>query len=119
MKIYCEIVVEFLPALRSLIAKTLMDKHKLTQTETAKRLGVTQSAISQYRRNIRGLKTKVLEKDKVIMEEIEKFSERIASGELDYINLSKSFYDLCKSVLHRKSLINLENCPMCFGEGKD
>ena len=67
MKLYCEIVAkEILPSLRALVAKSLIEKYKLTQQDAAKRLGLTQGAISQYTRNIRGVKTKQMEKDEAV-----------------------------------------------------
>ena len=51
----CEVAVKcVLPAVRAMIAKELMTKHKLKQVETAKLLGVSQPAISLYFRKKRG-----------------------------------------------------------------
>ena len=45
----CEIVGKYvLPIFRSMLAKELVQKHHLSQTEAAKRLGTTQAAVSQY-----------------------------------------------------------------------
>lgn len=45
----CEIVGKYvLPMYRSLLAKELVQKYGLSQTATAKKLGTTQAAISQY-----------------------------------------------------------------------
>jgi predicted transcriptional regulator len=45
----CEIVGKYiLPIYRSILAKELVQKHHLTQTEAAKKLGTTQAAVSQY-----------------------------------------------------------------------
>ncbi len=45
----CELTVkELLPLLRTLIAKELAESHGYTQTRIAKRLGVTQAAVSGY-----------------------------------------------------------------------
>jgi predicted transcriptional regulator len=45
----CEIVGKYvLPIYRSMLAKELVQKHHLTQTEAAKKLGTTQAAVSQY-----------------------------------------------------------------------
>jgi len=57
----CEIVVRYiLPLFRSVVAKTLIEKHKFTQGEAAEKLGTTQAAISQYiylKRGFKGMKT--------------------------------------------------------------
>lgn len=52
----CEMIKNILPALRSFIAKELIYDYKLNQTDAAKLLGVTQSAISQYLSDKRGIK---------------------------------------------------------------
>jgi predicted transcriptional regulator len=45
----CEIVGKYiLPIYRSILARELVQKYNLTQTEAAKKLGTTQAAVSQY-----------------------------------------------------------------------
>ena len=45
----CEIIGKYvLPIFRSMLAKELVQKYKFSQTETAKKLGTTQAAVSQY-----------------------------------------------------------------------
>jgi predicted transcriptional regulator len=45
----CEIIGKYvLPIFRSMLAKELVQKYKLSQTEAAKKLGTTQAAVSQY-----------------------------------------------------------------------
>ena len=45
----CEIVGKYvLPIFRSMLAKELVQKFNLSQTEAAKKLGTTQAAVSQY-----------------------------------------------------------------------
>jgi predicted transcriptional regulator len=99
-----------------------MEKYKLTQQDAASKLGLTQSAVSQYTRQLRGFKMKVLEKDKHILDEIEKFSGRIASGELNSLNALNAFCDICKIVrkkkilceIHIKYFPELKDCSICL-----
>jgi len=45
----CEIIGKYvLPIFRSMLAKELVQKYHLSQTETANKLGTTQAAVSQY-----------------------------------------------------------------------
>ncbi len=45
----CEIIGKYvLPLFRSMLAKELVQKYHLSQTEAAKKLGTTQAAVSQY-----------------------------------------------------------------------
>jgi predicted transcriptional regulator len=124
MKPYCETVAQVvLPTLRALIAKELIEKYKFTQQDAASKLGLTQSAISQYLRNLRGSKIKLLEKNKDINEQIEEFAKRIASGELDSSKTLVPFCKICKNIrkskilckIHKKAFPELGNCDICFG----
>lgn len=123
MKPYCETVSKLLlPTLRALIAKELMEKHKLTQQDAAIKLGVTQSAISQYRRALRGSNIKSIENDNEIVKEIENISKKIALNELNPLEALNDFCNICKKVRKRKILCNihtkaspeLENCAICL-----
>jgi predicted transcriptional regulator len=116
MKLYCEVVAkEILPSLRALIAKTLIEKHKLTQIEAAKRLELTQGAISQYYRYLRGVKTKQLEKDEAIIKKIEEFAAKLAS-DVSHKEAVEGFYDLCKLAIKKIGGENShsEDCKICF-----
>jgi len=118
MKPYCEISSQYLlPTLRALIAKTLMEKYNLTQQSTAVKLGLTQSAISQYMRQLRGSKIKSIEKDKDILNEIEKFSSKIASGELNAFSSLDAFCNICRLIRRKKMLC--EHHVKYFPEMKD
>ncbi|TAL47322.1 transcriptional regulator, partial [archaeon] len=54
MKTLCEIVVsDIMPTLRALITGDLMKTYGFNQVEVSERLGITQPAVSQYRRGFR------------------------------------------------------------------
>jgi hypothetical protein len=121
MKPYCEIVSQYLlPTMRALVAKALMEKHGMTQQDAASKIGLTQSAVSQYMRQLRG-KSKLIENDKEIMKEIESVAARIASGELSKLGTIDSFCDMCRLArkkkalceLHAKTFSELKDCTKC------
>ncbi|MEM0090426.1 MAG: transcriptional regulator [Nitrososphaerota archaeon] len=57
MRSPCEkFVLEIMPSVRALIAKELIEKYALSQTEVAKIIGTTRPAISQYLSAKRGSK---------------------------------------------------------------
>jgi predicted transcriptional regulator len=123
MKPYCEIASQYLlPTLRALVAKNLMEKYKMTQQDAASKIGLTQSAVSQYMRQLRGSKIKIIEKDKSIMEEIDKFSGRVASGEFNSLSILDAFCEICRlsrkrrilCELHNKSFPELKDCNICL-----
>lgn len=123
MKPFCEIIVQnVLPVVRALVAKDLTERHKLTQQSIAKKLGVSQAAISQYIRELRGFKAKNLQRDKTVTDEIEKLSSRIASGDLNVLSATDEMCNICRTIrkkkliceLHVESFPSLEKCTICL-----
>jgi predicted transcriptional regulator len=87
MKIPCEIVVWYvLPTIRKDIARELVEKHKMSQTEVAKRFGVTGAAISQYLKRKRGENVVLQEgpDNAQYMEAITASAARIAAGATEF-----------------------------------
>lgn len=123
MKPFCEIIVQnVLPTVRALVAKGLIENHRLTQEAVAIKLGTTQPAVSQYIRDLRGSKIKTIEKDDEIIKEIEGISNRIASGELNSFSATKEFCGICKNIRTKKLICNIcgfkkedieEKCNLC------
>jgi predicted transcriptional regulator len=91
-----EIVQEFLPTFRSLIAKELIEKYKFSQVEVAEKLGTTQAAISQYLSSKRGQKDssklRSLAKVKSVAGEVAK---DMAENKLEQFDVTSSFCKLC------------------------
>ncbi len=99
MKPFCEnIATEFLPAVRSIVARELIENHGLTQKQTAKILGLTQPAISQYLRQSRGSKIKVLEKDTRVMELIYDLTKRIKDENASIFEITSKICGICKKI---------------------
>jgi predicted transcriptional regulator len=105
-----------------MLAKELMEKHSLTQKEAAKRLGLTQAAVSQYKRQLRGYNIKALQKEPKIMVELQKMASKIAESPISAIDLHVELCRLCglirsKSVLcamHNELSEGFENCKICL-----
>jgi len=87
----------FVPAFRALIAKELVEKHGLSQVEAAKKLGITQAAISQYIHQKRGRKTMLkLRKIPEVNQLVSTIASRLASSEEASLDdLSKELCNLC------------------------
>ena len=108
MKPYCEVVVStVLPAMRSLITNNLLKKYDLTQKEAADLLGLTQPAISQFNRESRGFKTKLLEKHPKIMEMIDELTNDIVSGRIEPKGIQTRFCKICKTIRKMKLICSL------------
>lgn len=108
MKPFCEVIVtSILPAIRSIITKELLTNYNLTQKEASELLGLTQPAISQYNRESRGSKVKLLEKYPKIMEMIDNLTKKINSGRLNPRQIQAEFCKVCKTIRESKILCSL------------
>jgi len=111
-----------LPAIRRELARIFIEDHKFSQKETAKTLGLTEAAISQYQHSKRA--KEVVFSDAVI-NEIKKSASKIIAeknsrqrliAEMYRIsNLTKVRQILCD--IHRAQSKDLEHCNVCFDEG--
>jgi predicted transcriptional regulator len=96
----CETIGKYvLPIFRSLVAKELVKTYNLTQLETAKKLGTTQAAISQYINSKRAFKgaghlNSVLPKIQAIAFETAK---RLAEDEISADEVTLDFCKLCST----------------------
>ncbi len=123
MKPACEIVsLEILPAFRALIAKKLVNQYGLSQKEAAEKMGISQPAVSQYKRDVRGYKTEIFEKNPRLMEMVDSFARSMASGEVSGFDLTLGFCEICKHIrfegdaceLHRRLDPGLASCSVCM-----
>ena len=89
-----------IPALRAILAKDLAKKYKIREDEISRLLGVTQAAVSNYIRGIRGdpkLIEKLLE-EKQVASMITEITDNLASDDA-YTPLSLSkFIGLCNYI---------------------
>ena len=90
----------FIPAFRALLAKELVEKRGLSQIEVARKLGITQAAISQYIHLKRGRKTiKALNDIPEVRQLISIMAVKITSSkedeELDFTN---EICQLCRTI---------------------
>lgn len=123
MKPFCEVMVlEVLPGVRSMVARKLVDEHGFSQKIAAERLGTTQPAISQYKRELRGHKLKLFKNNPKVLDMINSIAERTASGELSPDQIVLEFCGMCKYLkssgiackIHRDMYPSLEKCRICL-----
>ena len=89
-----------IPALRAILAKDLVKKHKIREDEISQMLGVTQAAISNYIRGIRGdpkLIEKLLE-EKQVATMITEISDNLASDKAYTPSSLSKFIGLCNYI---------------------
>ena len=122
MKTLCELMaVEVLPTVRALVARRLVEVHGFSQKQAAEKLGMTQPAISHYKRELRGYKTNIITNDQKLLKIIDSIAKRIATGEINQQDAALEFCDICRHMrssgtaceLHRKSNPSLESCSIC------
>ena len=107
MSTSCESVARhILPLYRSFVAKELVKKYDYTQVQTAKKLGTTQAAISQYLTAKRGHK-KIQNYDEIaplVQNAAAEVAERLTTTEMSPEEFGDSFCDLCKVLQKAKTI---------------
>jgi predicted transcriptional regulator len=73
----------------------LVERHKLTQTEVAKKLGITQPAVSQYLNRLRGSNHREILEQYGLAESVRMLSDDLASGKVRYHSASQMYCELC------------------------
>ena len=106
LKTFCEIASKTLiPSLRALIAVTLIEKYNMTQVEVAKKLGITQPAISYYMHHKRGRKAlDILKNNDKIRKLVEETVDKIYS-ETNQRAVRDLFCSLCMKIRNDPDLV--------------
>jgi predicted transcriptional regulator len=101
MKVPCEVIIWYLlPAIRKEIIKSMIKEHDMNQRKTAKMLGLSDAAVSQYL----GKKRANLEiKDKEVLEAIGKAADRIVNGGDDEVSIE--ICNLCNLIRNRTDIV--------------
>ena len=96
MRPHCEkFVLNQLPGVRAMLVKDLMTRYGLTQTETARLTGITQAAVSQYMRSLRGRR---LPKSKRVTAEVKILSNGLVKRKITKSDLNTRFCKICKII---------------------
>ena len=115
----CEVVVkEVLPAIRAILVKELIERHHLSQVEVARKLGITQPAVSQYLRMLRGAgRGGTLLKH--IKKHVRVLADDIARGKLKRKQIIERLCMICRSMGQRKliCLLHIRTAPYLKREG--
>ncbi len=113
-------VQDIFPTVRALIARELMETFNYNQAETALKMGVTQPAISQYTRELRGKRAKLLEGNTVVSSSIASAAKMLAKAKNPFE--SGILCTVCRDIrrsgilcrLHREAIPLLKNCNLCI-----
>jgi len=99
MKPFCEVVAfEILPAVRAMVARQMTKEYKMPQKKVARLLGVSQPAISQYKRDLRGYRSSIFKNNPGLRSMVNRIAEGLASGEIRDAQSTISFCELCKAI---------------------
>jgi len=123
MSMPCEVAVKcVLPVIRAMLAKELIAKNRMKQTEVAEILRVSQPAISLYSRKIRGRAIN-LENDEDIGKLVRNVAVALAENKLSRRDMIPKYCEICKTIrakgllceLHKAfdPTINIETCELC------
>jgi len=124
MKPPCEsIVPAVLPALRALVAKELVEQFSLSQVEVARRLGITQAAVSQYLSQKRGNQLlHRLESVPEVKSGVLKVAANLGTESTPPVDAMLVFCSLCEVLrrdsvacsLHREAMELPQGCNACL-----
>jgi len=94
----CEVAVKsVVPSIRAFVAKELTQSYNMKQNDVAKLLGITQTAVSKYTRQVRGAVLKI-DQTKEIRSMMEKIAKELANQEITRQDLVIKFCEVCKTV---------------------
>jgi predicted transcriptional regulator len=120
----CEtIVAAFLPAIRSLLARELVETHSMSQVKAAEMLGTTQPAISQYLTQKRGDKlTETIRTMPEVEQAVQDVVKTLLSKESSSGEAVGTICNICMTlrrdgtvcVLHQCSVESSGDCDVCL-----
>jgi uncharacterized protein len=104
----CEVAVKTVsPAIRALLAQTLIEKHEMKEFDVAQLLGITQSAVSKYNKRVRGSTIPINDIPEVQGITNQMITLLLASP-VEQMELMRLFCQAC-NVIRSKGLM----CPLC------
>jgi len=119
----CEVAVKsVVPSIRAFVAIELTQSYSMKQNDVAELLGITQTAVSKYTRQVRGAVLKI-DQTKEIQSMMKEIARQLANGHTKRQDLAVKFCEVCKTVrqngimchLCKRSdpTINVKTCLVC------
>jgi|GEM_PF-175188 len=104
----CEVASKsVVPALKALMAKELVKRHGLKQEQAAKLLGISQSAVSKYTKQVRGHAIRIRNMEEV-QPLVNSLVDLVMEGNFERADFLNFFCQACMTI--RKTCIM---CPFC------
>jgi len=112
---------KLLPTIRARVAQILLDDYHLKQVEVAKRMGITQAAVSHYNTRSRAADDEILKSFPEIEERAKDLAAKIHKG-LSLPEQVAAIEGLCKDItkterfckFHRRYSSIDSECQVCF-----
>ena len=105
----CEVAVKTVsPAIRALLAKNLLIQRGLKQTKVAEILGITQSAVSKYSKNVRGT-TVQIDGNPEVHAVVSQMANLLVTQPTQQTEVMRLFCQACK-IIRSNGLM----CPLCW-----
>ena len=103
MRLDCEIISQdFLPVLRAVLAKEL-SSCGLNQKDVANILGISQPAVSQYLRDLRGSRNHFVSDEELYMK-IKELCGKIRTKEMNQTQMKNEMYAVCERAMIKKRI---------------
>jgi len=123
----CEIAVKsVVPSIRAFVATELTQSYNMKQNDVAELLGITQTAVSKYTRQVRGAALKI-DQTEEIQSMMKKIAKQLSNQEITRQDLIIKFCEVCKVVRKNgimcplckrvDSTINIRTCVVCKSDG--
>ncbi|MBL7160249.1 MAG: hypothetical protein ISS93_00145 [Candidatus Aenigmarchaeota archaeon] len=102
MKTVFEVISqEVLPCMRSLVAKKLIDQG-FSQKKAAETLGLSQPAVSHYKRDLRGKRAGIFVNYPQLLEDANGIAVRVASQEISMDQATSEIFEVCRQLMEVK-----------------
>jgi predicted transcriptional regulator len=99
MRMKCERAVQdILPVSRAVIARKLVDVYGFSQTKASMCMGITQPAVSQYRKKTRGKRQFEFTKSPGYMALVDEIAHGLAEGSIKPDRIGRHMCRLCAEV---------------------
>ncbi len=108
----CEVGVKtVLPAVKAIMARTIMEKHGYNEKQTADLLGLSQSAVSRYAGRERGTNLLAIESTQEILALIDEMVLSLIKEPQNKTRVLELFCKTCTTIRERGLM-----CPKCQSE---
>lgn len=96
----CIIVVRYvLPAIRTLIAEELIERHGLRRSDVARKMGMTPAAVTQYLEGVRGgIATDLVKGSEEVAEMVSQTAEGLAKNEVSVCDVLDKMCEVCRAM---------------------